>query len=162
MGIMEAEPASTPTSKRGSKRKSREEIDVEMEEVSLNKGKKKAKTEEEAPKKKMTRREQKQSLGAAQLAVQEDDEVSIVDEVAGPSVPKVNPKLRSTKSLGPGHRKEPVYKSRRKTITTLGAVDIIPRLPEDEPTDSGKKRLSERPKKKYIPFKKKTSVKIDY
>merc|ERR1712112_278033 len=108
------------TSKRGSKRKSREVIDVEMEEVSL------------------------------------------IDEVAGPSVPKVNPKPRSTKSLGPGHRKEPAYKSRRKTITTLGAVDIIPSLPEDEPTDSGKKRLSERQKKKYIPVKKKTSVKIDY
>ena len=34
------------------------------------------------------RREQKISLGA-QLAVPEDDEVSIVDEVAGPSVSKV-------------------------------------------------------------------------
>ena len=52
--IMETEPVSTPTSKRGSKRKSREVIDVEMEEVSLNKGKKKAKTDEEAPRK-MTR-----------------------------------------------------------------------------------------------------------
>ena len=36
------------------------------------------------------RREQKISLGA-QLAVPEDDEVSIVDEVAGPSAPKVIP-----------------------------------------------------------------------
>ena len=34
------------------------------------------------------RREQKISLGA-QLVVPEDDEVSIVDEVAGPSVSKV-------------------------------------------------------------------------
>ena len=71
------------------------------------------------------------------------------------SVIKVKPKSRSTKSLGPGHRKEPAYKSRRfhihklsplfkfetnclcrKTITTLGAVDIIPSLPEDQPTVS--------------------------
>merc|ERR1712181_62005 len=112
----------------------------------------------------MSRREQKMSLGA-QLAVQEDDEVSIVDEVAGPSVSsKAKPKTRSTKSLGPGSRKEPAYKSRRKTITTLGAVDIIPSLPEDQPTDSEKKRAGEKPKlkKKYVPIKKKTSVKIDY
>ena len=69
---------------------------------------------------------------------------------------QAKPKARSTKSLGPGHRKEPAYKSRRfhinvflssfslsqiwgqlsfrKTITTLGAVDIIPSLPEDQPT----------------------------
>merc|ERR1712181_93135 len=135
--------------------------------VSPPKNKKKGKTleksskEEEAPKK-MSRREQKMSLGA-QLAVPEDDEVSIVDEVAGPSVPKAKTKARSAKSLGPG-RKEPAYKSRRKTITPLGAVDIIPSLPEDQPTDSEKKRASERPKpkKKYVPIKKKTSVKIDY
>merc|ERR1719234_1177988 len=132
---MEAESsATTPTRRRSSKRKSQEAVvDVEMEEqlpVSPTKSKKKVKTfedsskEEEAPKK-MSRREQKMSLGA-QLAVPEDDEVSIVDEVAGPSVPKAKPKAR--KSLGPG-RKEPAYKSRRKTITTLGAVDIIPSLP---------------------------------
>merc|ERR1719234_2575249 len=169
---MEAESsATTPTRRRSSKRKSQEAVvDVEMEEqlpVSLTKRKKIVKTleesskEEEAPKK-MSRREQKMSLGA-QLAVPEDDEVSIVDEVAGPSVPKAKTKTRSAKSLGPG-RKEPAYKSRRKTITTLGAVDIIPSLPEDQPTDSEKKRASEKPKpkKKYVPIKKKTSVKIDY
>merc|ERR1719180_5648 len=130
------------------------------------KSKKKVKTleenskEEEAPKK-MSRREQKMSLGA-QLAVPEDDEVSIVDEVAGPSVSKAKPKARSTKSLGT--RKEPAYESRRKTITPLGTVDIIPSLPEDQPTDSEKKRATEKPKpkKKYVPIKKKTSVKIDY
>merc|ERR1719234_1314488 len=148
---MEAESsATTPTRRRSSKRKSQEAVvDVEMEEqlpVSPTKSKKKVKTleesskEEEAPKK-MSRREQKMSLGA-QLAVPEDDEVSIVDEVAGPSVSKAKPKTRSTKSLGP--RKEPAYKSRRKTITTLGAVDIIPSLPEDQPTDSEKKRASEK------------------
>merc|ERR1719234_3113207 len=125
---------STPTRRRSSKRKSQEPvIDVEMEEQQLPvspKSKKKVKKtleesskEEEAPKK-MSRREQKMSLGA-QLAAPEDDEVSIVDEVAGPSVAKAKPKARSAKSLGPG-RKEPAYKSRRKTITTLGAVDIIP------------------------------------
>merc|ERR1719234_2671863 len=170
---MEAESsATTPTRRRSSKRKSQEAVvDVEMEEqlpVSPTKSKKKVKTleesskEEEAPKK-MSRREQKMSLGA-QLTVPEDDEVSIVDEVAGPSVPKAKPKARSTKSLDPGSRKEPAYKSRRKTITTLGAVDIIPSLPEDQPTDSEKKRASEKPKpkKKYVPIKKKTSVKIDY
>merc|ERR1719234_2858418 len=169
---MEAESsATTPTRRRSSKRKSQEAvIDVEMEDqlpVSPNKSKKKVKTleesskEEEAPKK-MSRREQKMSLGA-QLAAPEDDEVSIVDEVAGPSAPKAKTKARSTKSLGPG-KKEPAYKSRRKTITTLGAVDIIPSLPEDQPTDSEKKRASEKPKpkKKYVPIKKKTSVKIDY
>ena len=51
--MMEAEPASTPT-RRGSKRKSREEavIDVEMDEELVSpKSKKKAKTSEEAPKK---------------------------------------------------------------------------------------------------------------
>merc|ERR1739844_492030 len=104
----------------------------------------------------MSRREQKISLGA-QMAVSEDDEVSIVDEVAGPSVSKVKPKSRSTKSLGPGHRKEPAYKSRRKTITTLGAVDIIPSLPEDQPTESeqkGKASEKPKPKKKYLPVKK--------
>merc|ERR1719234_1781592 len=169
---MEAETTpSTPTRRRSSKRKSQEAVvDVEMEDDQLPvspKSKKKVKTfedsskEEEAPKK-MSRREQKMSLGA-QLAVPEDDEVSIVDEVAGPSVPKAKPKARSAKSLGSG-RKEPAYKSRRKTITTLGAVDIIPSLPEDQPTDSEKKRASEKPKpkKKYMPIKKKTSVKIDY
>ena len=36
----------------------------------------------------LSRKEQKKSLGA-QLAVSEDDEVSIVDEIAGPSEPKV-------------------------------------------------------------------------
>merc|ERR1719273_554728 len=157
---MEAEPASTPT-RRGSKRKSREEavIDVEMDEELVSpKSKKKAKTSEEAPKK-MSRREQKISLGA-QLAVPEDDEVSIVDEVAGPSVSKVKPKARSTKSFGSGQRKEPAYKSRRKTITTLGAVDIIPSLPEDQPTEKASEK--QKPKKKYIAVKKKTSVRIDY
>merc|ERR1712083_801967 len=96
----------------------------------------------EAPRK-MSRKEQKKSLGA-QLAVSEDDEVSIVDEIAGPSEPKVKAKTRSTKSLG--------------------AIDIIPSLPEDEHTESGKKKASEKakPKKKYLAVKKKTSVKIDY
>merc|ERR1719229_55909 len=138
-----------------------------MEEASPSpkKGKKKVKTsepmeessKEEAPRK-MSRKEQKKSLGA-QLAVSEDDEVSIVDEIAGPSEPKVKPKTRSTKSLGPGQKKEPAYISRRKTITTLGAIDIIPSLPEGEHTESGKKKASEKakPKKKYLAVKKKTS-----
>merc|ERR1712029_1057342 len=147
---METEPASAST-RRSSKRRSQEAvIDVDMEKDSVSpKSKKKVKTLEESSKeekapKKMSRREQKISLGA-QLAIPEDDEVSIVDEVAGPSVQKVKSKTRSTKSLGPGNRKESAYKSRRKTITTLGAVDIIPSLPEDQPTDSGRKRAGEKP-----------------
>merc|ERR1712083_693834 len=86
--IMEAEPASTTPTRRGSKRKARDSgavIDVDMEEASPSpkKGKKKVRTsepmeesskEEEAPRK-MSRKEQKKSLGA-QLAVSEDDEVS--------------------------------------------------------------------------------------
>merc|ERR1712083_439978 len=133
-----------------------------MEEASPSpkKGKKKVRTsepmeessKEEAPRK-MSRKEQKKSLGA-QLAVSEDDEVSIVDEIAGPSEPKVKPKTRSTKSLGPGQKKEPAYISRRKTITTLGAIDIIPSLPEDEHTESGKKASEKaKPKKKYLAVK---------
>merc|ERR1711902_40872 len=98
--------------------------------------------------KKMTRREQKRSLAsqATQAQLSEEDEAK--------------PSTRGVKSLGQAQKTEPAYKSRRKTITTLGAVDVVPSLPEDELTESGQKRLSEmkKTKKKYIPVKKKTSV----
>merc|ERR1712240_687856 len=115
--------------------------------------------------KKMTRREQKRSLAsqATQAQLSEEDEVSIVDEVPATSIAKAKPSTRGVKSLGQAQKTEPAYKSRRKTITTLGAVDVVPSLPEDELTESGQKRLSEmkKTKKKYIPVKKKTSVRIN-
>lgn len=53
----------------------------------------------------------------------------------------------------------PAYRSRRKTITTLGSEDPFPSLPEDQqPAESAARK----PKKRYVPVKKKTSVKIDY
>jgi len=93
----------------------------------------------------------------------EEDEVSIVDEVPATSIAKAKPSTRGVKSLGQAQKTEPAYKSRRKTITTLGAVDVVPSLPEDQLTESGQKRLSEmkKTKKKYIPVKKKTSVRIN-
>merc|ERR1712039_433432 len=107
--------------------------------------------------------EQKRSLAsqATQAQLSEEDEVSIVDEVPATSIAKAKPSTRGVKSLGQAQKTEPAYKSRRKTITTLGAVDVVPSLPEDELTvESGQKRLSEmkKTKKKYIPVKKKTSV----
>jgi len=171
---MEAESAST-SRKRGSTRRSMEAvIDVDMEEkLASPKGKRKTiapafegveEKVHQSPKK-MTRREQKRSLAsqATQAQLSEEDEVSIVDEVPATSIAKAKPSTRGVKSLGQAQKTEPAYKSRRKTITTLGAVDVIPSLPEDKLTESGQKRLSEmkKTKKKYIPVKKKTSVRIN-
>jgi len=172
---MEAESAST-SRKRSSTRRSMEAvIDVDMEEkLASPKGKRKTKASagfegveekvHQSPKK-MTRREQKRSLAsqATQAQLSEEDEVSIVDEVPATSIAKAKPSTRGVKSLGQAQKTEPAYKSRRKTITTLGAVDVVPSLPEDELTESGQKRLSEmkKTKKKYIPVKKKTSVRIN-
>merc|ERR1712209_252334 len=171
---MEAESAST-SRKRSSTRSSIEAvIDVDMEEkLASPKGKRKTiapafegveEKVHQSPKK-MTRREQKRSLAsqATQAQLSEEDEVSIVDEVPATSIAKAKPSTRGVKSLGIAQKTEPAYKSRRKTITTLGAVDVVPSLPEDELTESGQKRLSEmkKTKKKYIPVKKKTSVRIN-
>merc|ERR1712004_884859 len=172
---MEAESVST-SRKRSSTRRSMEAvIDVDIEEKLVSpKGKRKTiasagfegveEKVHQSPKK-MTRREQKRSLAsqATQAQLSEEDEVSIVDEVPATSIAKAKPSTRGVKSLGQAQKTEPAYKSRRKTITTLGAVDVVPSLPEDELTESGQKRLSEmkKTKKKYIPVKKKTSVRIN-